>query len=87
LGGTRIGALIPDVINNETNVILKVHDWKTSNLIEIASIVIRKYPQKGNNWQCMPIHYDSSNDTILMWDGDLQGSGADAGALTTFKLS
>ena len=67
--------------------ILKVHDWKNSDLDEIASIVIRKFPQKWDNWQGMPIHYDASNDTILMWDGDLRGSGAEAGALSTFKLS
>ena len=56
----------------EVHVMLSVYDWKTSNLQKLASIILRKFPQR-HMWQCMAPHYDADSDTILVAEGDIDG--------------
>ena len=72
LGGTRVGSLIPEVNGDIVSVILTVHDWKSTDLQEIARITLRTFESRPVNWQVMAPHYDATNDTLLAWEGDIR---------------
>ena len=49
---------------------LSVYDWKSSNLEELARIIIQKFPLR-TIFQSMAPHYDADIDTILISAGDI----------------
>merc|ERR1711966_231399 len=65
LGGTRVGSLIPEVKGDIVSVVLTIHDWKSTDLQEIARITLRKFESRPVNWQVMAPYYDTTNDTLL----------------------
>ena len=58
-----------EVSEGIVSVILTVTNWKSTELEQIARIVLRKHPVRST-WQIMTPLYDSKNDMVYVWEGD-----------------